>query len=144
MLQCFGGGLDKGLEDLQIAIFLQGEVFQVVEVTQVTGQLTGSLALEQRNENKGHFIVISSVDLDRYPGAALVGQRSAGPNDEDPQLCEVGDHVVDLEPDGAGDLAEVETAEVGELDNVREERDSLHHLHDFSDMLVRVRTILRR
>ena len=53
----------------------------------------------------------------------------------------MGDHVVDLEPDGARDLAEVETAEVGELDNVREERDSLHHLNDFSDMLVR--TILR-
>ena len=142
MLQCFGAGLDKGLEDLQIAIFLQGEVFQVVEVAQVTGQLTGSLALEQRSENTGHIIVMCSVDLDRYPGAALVGQRPAGPNDEDPQLCEVGDHVVDLEPDGAGDLAEVETAEVGELDNVREERDSLHHLNDFSDMLVR--TILRR
>ena len=142
MLQCFGGGLDKGLEDLQIAIFLQGEVFQVVEVAQVTGQLTGSLALEQRSENKGHFIVMSSVDLDRYPGAALVGQRPAGPDDEDPQLCEVGDHVVDLEPDGARDLAEVETAEVGELDNVREERDSLHHLNDFSDMLVW--TTLRR
>ena len=142
MLQCFGAGLDKGLEDLQITIFLQGEVFQVVEVAQVTGQLTGSLALEQRSENTGHIIVMCSVDLDRYPGAALVGQRPAGPNDEDPQLCEVGDHVVDLEPDGARDLAEVETAEVGELDNVREERDSLHHLNDFSDMLVR--TILRR
>ena len=71
-----------------------------------------------------------SVDLDRYPGAALVGQRPAGANDEDPQLREVGDHVVDLEPDGARDLAEVETAEVRELDNVREERDSLHHLND--------------
>ena len=71
-----------------------------------------------------------SVDLDRYPGAALVGQRPAGADDKDPQLREVGDHVVDLEPDGAWDFAEVETAEVRELDNVREERDSFHHLND--------------